>query len=543
MSSTTRNTVLLAALFSVSVLSCGGGDSEILATAEGFSVTVDSFREEFESLTPEGQVMTLEPDGRLDLVTRIINENLLLREAAESQPEGLNDWLMLSETTWLSAKYREILMDSMKTEGIDSILVDSLLSIGISLEAVIMEDSMEAALLLEEWNAGASFDPGEGMALAPWTMDGSSYIQIESNMFSLLAGDPYFAAITVPHAGEGYVQLPAFGAWAVCRMDTSSIEASAFTGQSVAGQYVATQLVEGSLVTVMSGPVAELAGHLVVRGNAYEIEDVDDLDRSIVMAEYPGGVLTVSDVVDVFGMIKPDNFFGGVPSDLYAVAPPVPMIEPAIDLWMFTGNLATLHAQAARAREVGIVFPQDLTDLTTTEHMLRVIALQPAASVDSATAIEFYNSNAEYYTLPELRSVLLAYVPTEWMGSERIYGFHELDKYYSSTDSLGQMIPTPPRAAPVFGPIGPAVFDAPEGSFQGPVQVEGTDLFAFFEVVEIIPEGTTGPEDLLPLLVNDCRISVISESLDEYFMELWSRYDVEIDSSAVVRVDPWATAY
>lgn len=543
MSSTIRYAVLLAVLISAAAISCGGGDPETLATAEGFSVTVDSFREEFESLTPEGQVMVLEPGGRLDLVTRMINENLLLGEAVLSAPEDLDDWLMLSETAWLSSRWLEVRLDSMNAEGIDSLLVDSLLSIGITLEAVLMEDSTDAALLLDQWNRRSSFDPGEGMALAPWTLDGSSYIQLEGNMFSFLAGDPSFAAIAVPLAGEGYVQIPAFGAWVVCRMDTSPIDPSLFTLQSVAKQYVATQLAVGSLVTVMSAPVSELAAHLTVRDGMYVVEDIENLDQTSVIAAYPGGALTVGDVIDVFGMIHPYNFFGGIPQDLYPVAPPLPTIEPGIDLWMFTGNLATVYSQAERAREVGIVFPEDQVSLTTTEHMLRVIALLPAASVDSASAIEFYNANMEYYTLPELRSVVLAYVPTEWMGNDRIDGFDDLEQYYSSTDSLGQMIPTPPRAVQVFGPIGPAIFAAPEGAFQGPVQVEGTDLFAFFEVMEIIPEGTTGPEDLLPLLVNDCRISMISANLDEYFVELWSRYDVEIDSSAVVRVDPWATAY
>jgi hypothetical protein len=38
-------------------------------------------------------------------------------------------------------------------------------------------------------------------------------------------------------------------------------------------------------------------------------------------------------------------------------------------------------------------------------------------------------------------------------------------------------------------------------------------------------------------------MSTIGSSLDAYFGELRTSFDVEIDSSAVEQVDPWATAY
>jgi len=535
-------TVLLMLIIAV-VVSCGGGDPDILATGEGFSITLDDFRDEFEILTPEGQVMVLEEGGRLDLVIRMVNRSLLLREAQISPPEDLDVWLRLSETAWLSNMWIEFRLDSLNEEGIDSVLVDSLLHIGISLEAVLMEDSSEAALLLRDWREMGSYDPGEGMILAPWSLDGSSYIQIDGNMFSFLAGDPSFAAVTLPLIGEGYVQVPAFGAWVVCRIDTTHLEHGGFTLQSVSRQYVTALLGEESVVTVFSKPVQDLAEHLAISGGIYEVRDIEGLDRSTRIAVYPGGEISTGEVIEIFQLMRPENFFGSIPQELYPLAPPIPTIEPGIDLWMFVGNLATVHSQAERAIESEMGFPEDQIELTTTEHMLRVVALQPAASVDSLTAIAYYEANSEYYILPELRSVLLAYIPTEWLSGSKPYGFDDIGQYYSRTDSLGVMLPTPPRAIEVFGPIGPAVFAADQGSFEGPVQVGNDDLYAYFEVVEIIPEGSTGPEEILPLLMNDCRLDIISSSLEEYFMELWSHSDVEIDSTAVDQIDPWATVY
>jgi len=525
------------------VLSCGGEDESILATSDGFTITLDDFRDEFENLTPEGQVMVLEEGGRLDLVIRLINRRLLLDEALISPPVDLDVWLRLSETAWLSNSWIEARLDSLNEQGIDSIMVDSLLDIGISLEAVLMEDSSEAALLLGDWREMGSYDPGEGMMLAPWSLDGSSYIQIDGNMFSFLAGDPSFAAVTLPLIGAGYVQVPAFGAWVVCRIDTTHIENDEFTLQSVARQYVTAILGEESVVTVMSEPVQDLAGHLAISGGIYEVTDIEDLDLSSAMAFYPGGEITTGEVIEIFQLMRLENFFGNIPQELYPLAPPLPTIEPGIDLWMFVGNLATVHSQAERAFEAGMLFPDEQIELTTTEHMLRTVALLPAASVDSTAAIAHYEANSEYYTLPELRSVLLAYIPTEWLSGAKVASFDELGQFYSSTDSLGVMIPTPPRAIEVFGPIGSYIFASEEGVFEGPVQVGEGDLYAYFEVVEIIPEGSTGPEDMLPLLMNDCRLSIISSNLEEYFLELWSRYDVEIDSTAVIQIDPWATVY
>jgi len=220
----------------------------------------------------------------------------------------------------------------------------------------------------------------------------------------------------------------------------------------------------------------------------------------------------------------------------------MPMIDPAIDLWMYVDNVATVSARAALAGEAGFVLPEEEVALTTTEHLLRAAALESALP-DTADALAFFEAHREDYALPELRSVLLAYVPAEWIPGGTPASFDDFDRYYSTTDSLGVMLPTPPRPLEVFGPLGEAIFAAEPGVFTGPVEVPGSDLRAWFQVVEIVPPGTAAPEDILPILLRDCRISRIAASLDDYLGELRGRYEIEIDSSAVEQVDPWSSTY
>jgi hypothetical protein len=431
----------------------------------------------------------------------------------------------------------------MNAQGIDSLWIDSLLSTGISLTTVLMDDSAEAARLLAAWEADGPSEPTEGMALAPWTLNSSSYIELEGDMFHFLSGDPAFARASIPMADMGFVQIPLFGEWIIFRLNTRRLDTRGFNLAEMAQGFASARIGAKMLVTVYSAAVADLSGHLAAVDGRYLIRDEEGIDRDMIVASFPGGTVTAGRIVDLFRMVTPENFFEGVPQELGMLAPPMPMIDPRIDLWMFIGNVGSTYYQAALALEAGCVFPREEADLTTTEHLLRVAALEGAAALDTVDALRFYEENQDYYTLPELRSVLLAYVPEEWLPTEPPASFDDLDRFYSTTDSLDQMMPTPPRPIEIFGPTGEAIFAAGQGEFTGPVEVTGTDLHAWFEVVEIVPPGAASPDEILPLLLRDCRMSAIGSGLDAYFEELRTRFDIEIDSSAVEQVDPWATVY
>jgi len=541
----TRYTITIVALISMTAFlaSCGGGDGNVLASGEGITVTVDDFRAEFETLTPEGQVRVLEPGGRMDLVMLMVNRQLLLTEAAASPPDGLQEWLDVSEKAYLSHLWLIAEFDSMNTQGMDSIWIDSLLSTGITLTAVLIDDSSRAEAIVADWTSNGPSEPSEGMALAPWTLNGSSYIELEGNLFSFLAADHAFASVAVPMADLGFFAKPLYGEWIVFTLDTEPIEGRQVPLEEMASGYVAARIGSKMDVHVVSQAVEDLAGHLEPRDGYYTVTDQADIDREMTVVTYPEGSLSAGEIADLFMMIRPESFFSGIPSELAALAPPRVMIDSQIDLWMYASDAGAVYYQAALARQAGMTFPGEEADLTTTEHLLRVAALQGVMDLDTTDALRFYEENQEYYQLPELRSVLLAYVPDEWMTDVPVASFDDLDRYYSNTDSLDVMMPTPPRPIEIFGPLGEAVFSAEPEVFTGPVDVSGTEMNAYFQVVEVVPPGSASPEEIIPLLLSDCRMSTISSSLDGYIGELQERYEIEIDSSAVARVDPWASVY
>lgn len=531
--------VLLTALF----LSCGGTDESVLAHGHDIEVTVDDFKNEFEKLSPSDQVSALETDGKLNLVTTMINRQILLAEVETEMPPGLEEWLDIYETSWLSRKWVEQELELINEEGFDSTWITDMISTDVSFSAVLLPDSNSAVVVLEDWRINGPSEPDIEMATAIWSIRGSSYLSFEGDLFRFLIGDPNFAKSILPYAGKGFVIVPAFGSWAVCRFDTVHSDQREFSIDAVARHYVSYKLSEPTSVTVLSGSIEILAAHLENRNGKYIFVSLDDLNPELVIATFSGGELTVGEVVSIVRMMNSDNYFGDIPDDLSSLEIQKPLLDPEVDLWIYVKNLARNMNQAHLARELGLVWPREELELTATEHVLRVAVLEPVSDIDTLTALEFYRNHPGAYLLPEMRSIRIAYIRPEWLGSDEIISFSDLERYYSTTDSLGKPIPTPAYPRELFNPIGDAVFEADSGIFTGPVEVLEDGMYAFFEVVEIVQEGEAEPESILPVLMDDCRYVQITQLLEAYLLELWTEYRIEIDSTAVKNVDPWASIY
>lgn len=525
------------------LVSCGGGGERVLATGDGIMVTEEDFHREFQTLLPDDQVSVLQPGGRLDLVTRLAYRDILLREAEQIQLPGIDEWLEISETLWKSRTWLEQELQGMYEEGLDTAAVESMMSVEMTVHAVLMEDSGSAARAGELWVSEGPSSPDSGMALAPWSQDGSSYFEFHGDYFHLWSGNPVFASSVLGVVGTGPSIFPAFGTWALVEADTVHSALQEYSIPAVARFYLGSMLALERDVTVLSSAVDALAEHFRLADGEYSFVDVQDLDGSMVLAEYPGGTLTLDEVLRNQRLVRDDSFFSGVPVDYAPYSIPEPMLTPEIDLWAYIESMAETERQADLADRCGIQWPDAEKNLTMTDRVLNHMVPGRVPEVDTVAALDFYEEHRELYLMPELRSIKIAYVPYEWMPEGEVGSFDELDRYYSHSDEDGRLIPTDPCPAGLFGGYGEAVFAAPESVFTGPVEYPGDEVFVFFEVVDVIPAGTDDPLLMMPVLMEDCRRSMVDSLLGEYLLELWDAYSIEIDSTLVRQLDPWETGY
>jgi hypothetical protein len=47
----------------------------------------------------------------------------------------------------------------------------------------------------------------------------------------------------------------------------------------------------------------------------------------------------------------------------------------------------------------------------------------------------------------------------------------------------------------------------------------------------------------MPVLITDCRQTMVNRRLEDYLLELWDSYSIEIDSGLVRELDPWESGY
>lgn len=524
-------------------ISCGGEDPGILARGNGIQVTGDDFHREFERLLPDDQVSVLEPGGKFGLVTRLAYREMLLEEAREMELPDMDRWMEISEDVWMAQKWLEMELERIYDAGLDTAGIDGMMSILVSVSAVLMKDSAQAMDVLEEWRSGSPSRPAAGMALAPWNHEGSSYFEFKGSFFLLHSGNPGFASALMEHAGVGPAAIPYFGAWAVFTIDTVRTAVPEYSVPAAARYYISSRLSAKREVTVLSGAVAQLAEHIALTDGEYSFIDLEGLDPDLVLAVFPRGGLTAGDVIADARLVDDDNFFNGVPEDFLPYRLPRPMLDPEVDLWIYVEGIAEIMRQADLAAEDGVSWPEPERELTVTDQVLKYHVLGRETEADTAAAMEFYRENSHLYDIPELRSIEVAYVPFDWMPEGEVRTFDDLERYYSHTGEDGVLIPTDPCPMELYGGFGEAVFSAPESVFTGPVQYPGDEVFVFFRVVDVIPAGMDDPMVIMPLLMEDCRQAMVSRRLEDYLLELWDSYSIEIDSGLVRELDPWESGY
>ncbi|MCD4700369.1 MAG: hypothetical protein K8S24_00790 [Candidatus Aegiribacteria sp.] len=530
-------------LLAVFLASCGGENNPVLARGNGIEVTDNDFMNEFNRLIPEDQVGVLEPGGRLSLVNRLVNRAIFLSEVERTEIDGIEDWLEVSEDLWLARQWLEQELQSIHEAGMDTNWIDSIISIEVSMSVVLLTDSISAAAVMEDWNSNGPSEPDIEMATAPWSTGGSSYLSFHGDNLRLYSGNVSFAEDVGEYAGEGIIMMPSFGVWAVVRIDTLHYDSFEYSIPLTARSYVSTKLSRIRNVTVLSRGIDELNGHLELTDQEYSFRPGEDFDPDLIVVEYTGGVVTAGEIVKIAGLVRDESFFRGIPDEFFPYAMFRPMLDQEIDLWIYAEDIAEIKRQADLAREEGIIWPVTEAELTSTEHLLRKNVFEISTVVDTLEVIEYYNNNRAMYRIPELRSILIAYVPSEWMPACEIESFDDLEVYYIHADSAANPIPTNPYPLEMYDGFGMEVFEADSGVFTGPVECEGGDVSVFFEVVEIIPEGEENPMLILPLLMKDYRTVMVTRRLESYLLELWDSYSIEIDSSAVKMVDPWDSSY
>ncbi len=513
-----------------------GSRRETLATVGDRRITRQDFIAAFSNMSPSEQVDVLEPGGRLALVERLIDKNLLEIAFESRGAPGSEWWVSLYEDAalapaWTRARFTEVMGDNPD-------MGDYLyLSGTFSIRVVLVPDSSTAVKALENWRS-PGFPSGMAMSLAPWSIGGSSHREMEGYLWQLPAD---LQVAFSEHQGDGPVIEPLYGAWAVAELEVDPTPAlDSVPPEAVMSAFNLAQRTEMGL-TLSSGAISELAEAMVVEDDYYRLTDTSGLDRSRVMASYAGGGITTGDVIDLILRTDRWQFFGSPPAELGAFLLPTPSgVAPGIDLWFFVSSVAQTRWAAAQARAAGMENETGSTALmASVEHLLRLEVLNRVEEPDSASVMAWYEANIESYTIPERRSALIAYLPVASADSAGIpSSFAELARW-TVVDSAGAPYPTPLQPEDAFGVVGGPVFSSEPGQLTGPVEIGVEGVRAYIEVVDVLPPEPAQPDWIWRIIRDDCRIARIQETFSSFMSELRTETGVEIDTSAVENVDPW----
>ncbi|MGM0628380.1 MAG: hypothetical protein ACQETZ_09490, partial [Candidatus Fermentibacterota bacterium] len=206
-------------------------------------------------------------------------------------------------------------------------------------------------------------------------------------------------------------------------------------------------------------------------------------------------------------------------------------------LWMYLTGLARFRWQADKALEEGLEADSRLLRMAEVEHLLRTMVIDSLRSVDTPTLESFYTENIQQYTLPERRVVLRADIPAS--DTAGMSGIASLGDLEAEGDSAIRMSLSPALAEGAFGPLGEEVFDADTSGVHGPVALADTLPLIYFQVMAVLPDSVMELSDIADRVRSDYVSQNVDSRLSEFLMELRDAYDVEIDSTAVKRVDPW----
>lgn len=497
------------------LVSCGGSPDR-LGTVAGQDITVNDFLETFNDLPPDRQVAVLEPGGRLELMRGIVTKRLLLAACDLTPATDTDFWVDLYATAWLSDSVTRSLAMEFDPEPILSGLDSTVYSIHV----VLLEDSSTARQVAAAWRAAGPSDPGASL-LAPWSAGlGTS--------FRTMSGPPWqFTSAFRQLLDSRDVQvLPRYGAWLVGL--TALTDVKAVPDQN-------------SAMSLFGWEIERVAGVTV---NALELNrfasGFSETGDETVLAFWNGGQLTTQDMALILERVSYRSFPDGVPPELSAFSRQSPSSDSITILWFSVLSTSRSMALAGVARSQGADAPRSTIDYARTEALVRErVILQ--AMPDSSQVAAFYAENLQRYSIPERRSVLLAYVEQGRVPQlQSVQDFPELGEYHSMTDSFGNLIPTPLQPIEAFGEfLGERVFTAPLGTFVGPVE-SGGELTAYFRVIAVAPPDTFPIETVYELAEIDLFRSRFEPFFTEFIDSLTLELGIEIDTTAVERVDPWA---
>lgn len=509
----------ISILFFVAILtvSCGGSP-ERLGAAAGSDITVDDFLEAFNDLPPDRQVAVLEPGGRLELMQGLVTKRLLLAACDMTPARDADFWVGLYETAWLADSVTRSLAIAFDPEPVFASLDSTVCTIHV----VLLEDSSTARQVAEAWRSSSPSDPG-GSLLAPWSGgSGTSY--------RIMSGPPWQFTPAFRQLLESTdVQLlPRYGAWLV--------GVSLPTGTDAVPD-------QNSAMSLFGWEVESVAG-VTVNAPALDRFALDPLetDSAAVLASWEGGELTVREMALILDRVSYRSFPDGVPPELSAFNREASLADPVTSLWFSVLSTSRSMSLAGIARSQGAAAPRSVIDYARTEALVRERVIIPAMPDSSEVAL-FHAGSPGRYSLPERRSVLLAYVDQNRVQElQSADDFADLGEYSSMTDSFGNLVPTPLQPMEAFGGIiGERVFSAPLGAFEGPVE-SGEELAAYFRVVAIAPPDTLPLDAVYGLAELDLFRSRFEPFFAEFMDSLTLELGVEIDTAAVERVDPWAAA-
>ncbi len=511
------NRIFVFFFFTGLLVSCGGSPDR-LGTVAGQDITVEDFLDAFNGLAPDRQVAVLEPGGRLELMRSMVTKRLLLTACDMAPASDTEFWVALYETAWLSDSITRSLAMAFDPEpvlaGLDSTVY--------SIHVVLLEDSVTARQVAAMWTSSGPSDPG-GSLSAPWSGgSGTSYRK--------MSGPPWqFTSAFRQLLDNGDVQvLPRYGAWLVGLSVPTDAKAvpDQNSGMSLFGWEV--ERVAG--VTVNAPEL-----NLFATGSPQTCSD------ETVLAFWNGGQLTAGDMTDILERVSYRSFPDGVPPELSAFNLHASSADPVTALWFVVLSTSRSMALAGIARSQGAVVPISTIDYARTEALVRERVIIPAMP-DSLQVAQFYSDTPERYSLPERRSVLLAYVDQSRLPQLlSALDFSDLGEFQSMTDSFGNLVPTPLQPMEAFGAVlGEPVFSALPGTFQGPVE-SGEDLAAYFRVVAVAPPETLPLETVYELVELDLFRSRFEPFFTEFIDSLTLELGVEMDTTAIERVDPWAS--
>lgn len=518
--------IIFAVAVAAFLSSCGGNGD--LGSVNGVPVTTSEYLEVFNNLPADMQVGVLEPGGRMELMNRVVRKRMLLT-AWEENPTVSQGWEDIYRTSMLADSMFSRIASSFDYQ----LYIDSLIDCGFSgfnLRVVLLDDSLVAVSVARQWNSGV-FENAIPSLSAPWGLaDGSSYRSFNGPVERITET---FLPLLDVEKGIAHV-LPMYGEWCVCVLDLVPGEWIPDDGAASLGLMNAIGSATSDII--LSKGITALAGYCALEQTTVRPAGTGGDEPVVVIGT---DTLTTSEILSMMNMADSANFAGEVPAEVAFFSPPEIFMTTEVTLWFYVKSLGQRYALAMLAEEQGIAIPAGALDYARAESVVRVEVLE-ASIPDSASVAEWFSANSQFFVLPERRSILLGYTESAVLPQcEDAENFMQLASCQTVLDENGELVPTNLLVEEGFGDeLGAAVFQAESGEFSGPVMID-EELAAWFEVVEIVPEGVVSLEEVYPQAALMASSSMFAEGFESFMSQLNTRYSVTVDTAAVREIDLW----